>query len=129
MSNIPADLRYTTSHEWVRQEPDGTIAVGITDVAQQQLGDIVYLELPTVGAMATAGDPIAVIESVKAASDIYCPVDGEVIAVNGELETGPERVNADAYEAWLFVVRPATGASLDRLLDAAGYAALVPADE
>jgi glycine cleavage system H protein len=123
MSHIPADLKYTASHEWVRAEPDGTLTIGITDHAQQALGDVVFLELPEAGRMVGAGEACAVIESVKAASDIYAPVAGEVLEANTAVVDGPEAVNADAYAAWLFKLKPASPADADSLLDAAGYAA------
>ncbi|MET0264355.1 MAG: glycine cleavage system protein GcvH [Duganella sp.] len=119
--NIPADLKYTESHEWVRTEADGTITVGITEFAQDALGDIVFVELPTVGATFGAGDDAAVVESVKAASDIYAPVAGEVIAVNEEVVNAPESINADAYANWLFKIKPSDAAAIDGLLDAAAY--------
>lgn len=119
--NIPEELRYTASHEWLRRESDGTVTVGITDHAQNALGDLVYLELPEVGRQVTAGEACAVVESVKAASDIYAPIAGEVIEVNEALTAAPEGVNEDAYAAWLFRLRPSAGASAD-LLDAKGYA-------
>jgi glycine cleavage system H protein len=125
MSNVPADLKYTEEHEWVRTEADGTVSVGITDHAQETLGDIVFLELPAVGKAITAGDSIGVVESVKAASDIYSPVSGEVVAVNEALVDTPDAVNQDAYAAWLFKVKLADSASVDKLLDAAGYQKLV----
>lgn len=121
MSNIPADLKYTASHEWVRAEADGTLTVGITEFAQDALGDIVFVELPKVGNSYTAGDDAAVVESVKAASDIYAPVSGEVIAVNDAVVDAPESINSDAYGAWLFKIKPADAAAIDGLLDAAAY--------
>ena len=121
--NIPADLKYTASHEWVRLEADGTVTVGITEYAQDALGDIVFVELPDVGAAFTGGDDAAVVESVKAASDIYAPVSGEVTAVNDDVVNAPESINADAYANWLFKIKPADVASLDGLLDAAAYGA------
>ncbi len=121
MSNIPADLKYTASHEWVRAEADGTLTVGITEFAQDALGDIVFVELPKVGNAYTAGDDAAVVESVKAASDIYAPVSGEVIAVNDAVADSPESINSDAYGAWLFKIKPADAAAIDGLLDAAAY--------
>ncbi|MRV74744.1 glycine cleavage system protein GcvH [Duganella sp. FT92W] len=121
MSNIPADLKYTASHEWVRAEADGTLTVGITEFAQDALGDIVFVELPKVGNTYTAGDDAAVVESVKAASDIYAPVSGEVIAVNDAVVDAPESINSDAYGAWLFKIKPADAAAFDGLLDAAAY--------
>jgi glycine cleavage system H protein len=119
--NIPQSLRYTESHEWIRVENDGTITVGITDHAQDALGDIVFLELPTVGKSFTSGSACAVVESVKAASDIYAPVTGEIIGTNEEAVNGPEQVNANAYDAWLFKMKPANIADVEKLLDAAGY--------
>nr|WP_315250038.1 glycine cleavage system protein GcvH [uncultured Duganella sp.] len=120
--NIPADLKYTESHEWVRAEADGTVTVGITEYAQDALGDIVFVELPKVGSSYTAGDDAAVVESVKAASDIYAPVSGEVVAVNDEVVNAPESINADAYANWLFKIKPSDAAAIDGLLDAAAYA-------
>ncbi|SFU63112.1 glycine cleavage system protein GcvH [Pseudoduganella namucuonensis] len=119
--NIPADLKYTESHEWVRLEADGTITVGITEFAQDALGDIVFVELPKVGTSYTAGDDAAVVESVKAASDIYAPLSGEVTAVNEAVTDAPESINADAYAAWLFKIKPTDVSALDSLLDAAAY--------
>ena len=119
--NIPADLKYTESHEWVRTEADGTLTVGITEYAQDALGDIVFVELPKVGKTFTAGDDAAVVESVKAASDIYAPVSGEVIAVNDDVAASPESINSDAYGAWLFNLKPSDANATSGLLDAAGY--------
>ena len=118
---LPPDLRYTASHEWVRREPDGTLSVGITDHAQEQLGDIVFVEAPQVGRKVAAGEAVGVVESVKAASDIYAPVAGEVVAANADLSAAPEKVNEDAFAAWMFRIKPANPADLDKLLDAAGY--------
>jgi glycine cleavage system H protein len=123
--NIPADLKYTASHEWVRSEADGTVTVGITDHAQEALGDLVYLELPDVGRQVAADEACAVVESVKAASDIYAPVAGEVIAVNSALDDAPEQVNQDAYAAWLFKIRPSAAGAAAKLLDATAYAATI----
>lgn len=124
MSNTPDNLRYAASHEWARQEADGSITVGITDHAQNALGDVVFVELPEVGAHFTAGQPIGVVESVKAASDIYAPVAGEVVAINEALADSPETINNDPYgEAWFFRLKPANGADLNQLLDAAAYQA------
>jgi glycine cleavage system H protein len=121
MSNIPDQLRYATSHEWIKVE-GGVGIVGITDHAQHELSDVVYVDLPKVGAQATAGTTIAVIESVKAASDIYAPVSGEVVEVNGDLVKKPELVNQDPYgTAWLFRVKLSNPVELDALKDAAGY--------
>ncbi len=125
MSNVPADLKYTEEHEWIRTEADGTLAVGITDHAQETLGDIVFLELPAVGKSVVAGDAVGVVESVKAASDIYSPVSGEIVAVNESLADTPDAVNQDAYASWLFKVKLSAGASTDKLLDANGYEKLV----
>jgi glycine cleavage system H protein len=119
--NVPADLKYTKSHEWVRLEADGTVTIGITDHAQEALGDIVFLDLPEAGRAVNAGEECAVVESVKAASDIYAPVTGEVIARNDAALDSPESVNQDAYAAWLFKLKPADAAQLNGLLDAAAY--------
>lgn len=127
MSNIPAELKYTKSHEWVRAEADGTLTIGVTDHAQEALGDVVFLELPETGRKLGAGEACAVIESVKAASDIYAPVAGEIIAANDAVTDAPESVNADAYAAWLFKLKPDNAADVAGLLDAAGYAAEIAA--
>ena len=119
--NIPANLRYTSSHEWVRSEADGTVSIGITDHAQAALGDLVYVELPAVGRTVAAGEACAVVESVKAASDIYAPVAGEVVAVNASVTGAPEQVNKDPYAAWLFRIKPADSSAAARLLDARAY--------
>ena len=119
--NIPKDLRYTESHEWLKREADGTFAVGITDHAQEQLGDIVFVEAPKPGRKVAAGEAIGVVESVKAASDIYAPVAGEVVAANAELTGTPEKVNSDAYGAWMFRIKPDNPGDVDKLLDAAAY--------
>ncbi|GGY96691.1 glycine cleavage system protein GcvH [Pseudoduganella plicata] len=121
MSNIPAELKYTESHEWVRLESDGTVTVGITEFAQDALGDIVFVELPKVGTSFTAGDDAAVVESVKAASDIYSPLSGDITEVNEAVAGAPESINANAYDAWLFKLKPADVSQLDGLLDAAAY--------
>lgn len=123
--SIPANLRYTASHEWIRVEADGSLTIGVTDHAQEALGDIVFLELPEAGRALSAGEACAVIESVKAASDIYAPVAGEIIASNQEAVDAPESVNADAYGTWLFKIKPANAADVDGLLDAAGYEAAI----
>ena len=123
MSNIPADLRYAASHEWARLEADGTVTVGISDHAQEALGDVVFVELPEVGKTLAAGQEAGVVESVKAASDIYAPVGGEVIAVNAGLADGPEGVNSDPYGSWFFKLKPSDVSELDKLLDADGYRA------
>ena len=119
--NIPSKLKYTRSHEWIRTESDGTITVGITDHAQELLGDLVFIELPEVGKTLAAEQEVAVVESVKAASDVYAPVAGTVTAVNNDVVASPESVNQDAYAAWLFKMKPAQAADLDNLLDAAAY--------
>jgi glycine cleavage system H protein len=119
--NVPADLKYTQSHEWVKQEADGTVTVGITDHAQEALGDIVFLELPEPGRIVKARDECAVVESVKAASDIYAPIAGEIVARNDAAVDAPESVNQDAYAAWLFKIKPAAPGDLGSLLDAAAY--------
>ncbi|MFT3907403.1 MAG: glycine cleavage system protein GcvH [Steroidobacteraceae bacterium] len=124
MSEIPDDLRYTRSHEWLRQLPDGSIRIGISDHAQQALGDLVFVELPEVGRSVTAGEACAVVESVKAASDVYSPLSGEVVAVNEQLAAAPELVNQQPYaDGWLFTVKPGAPPAAD-LLDAAAYAAV-----
>jgi len=118
---LPQDLRYTESHEWVRREKDGTVAIGITDHAQEQLGDIVFVEAPQVGRKVKAGEAIGVVESVKAASDIYAPIGGEVVAANADLSASPEKVNEDAFASWMFKIKPDNAADVDKLLDAAAY--------
>ena len=118
---LPKDLRYTESHEWVRRETDGTVAIGITDHAQEQLGDIVFVEAPQPGRKVKAGEAIGVVESVKAASDIYAPISGEVVGANADLSAAPEKVNEDAFAAWMFRIKPDNAADLDKLLDAAAY--------
>ncbi|WP_434633750.1 glycine cleavage system protein GcvH [Chromobacterium sp. CV08] len=123
MSNIPAELKYVDSHEWLRLEADGSVTVGITEHAQQLLGDIVFVELPKVGAKLAKDEQAGVVESVKAASDVYCPIAGEVLAVNEELEGEPELANSDPYgDGWFFKIKPANAADLDGLMDAAAYA-------
>jgi len=119
--NVPQDLRYTESHEWVKRESDGTVSIWITDHAQAQLGDIVFVEPPKPGRKVKAGEAVGVVESVKAASDIYAPVSGEVVAAFSDLAGTPEKVNADAYAAWMFRIKPDDAAALDQLLDAAAY--------
>ncbi|MQT32255.1 glycine cleavage system protein GcvH [Pseudomonas helleri] len=125
MSNIPADLRFAESHEWARLEADGSITVGISDHAQEALGDVVFVELPEVGTVFAAADTAGVVESVKAASDIYSPVSGEVIAVNDGLADAPEGLNDDSYANWIFKLKPSNTAELEKLLDAAGYKAAI----
>lgn len=122
MSSVPEDLKYTQTHEWVSRESDGTVRVGITDHAQEALGDLVFVELPAVGDQVEQGDACAVVESVKAASDIYSPVTGEVVAVNEGLEDDPGLINSDPYgDGWLYAVAPADASELDDMLDAAAY--------
>ena len=122
MNAIPNDRRYTASHEWVQPQADGSLRIGITDYAQSQLGDLVFLELPKVGRRVTAGEACAVVESVKTASDVYSPLAGEVVAINGELADSPELTNADAYgKGWLFQLKPANAEDLAALLDATAY--------
>ena len=125
MSNVPADLRFAESHEWARLEADGTVTVGISDHAQEALGDVVFVELAEVGKVFGQGDAAGVVESVKAASDIYAPVGGEVIAVNEDLADSPEQLNENPYGAWIFKLKPSNPAELDKLLDAAGYKAAI----
>lgn len=125
MSNIPAELRFAESHEWARLEADGTVTVGISDHAQEALGDVVFVELTEVGKVFAAEDQAGVVESVKAASDIYSPISGEVIAINEELGGSPELLNSDPYGAWIFKLKPSDAAELDKLLDAAAYKAAI----
>jgi glycine cleavage system H protein len=126
MSNIPAELKYLDSHEWARVEKDGTVTVGISDHAQGALGDLVFVEVPEVGKALTKGGAAAVVESVKAASDVYSPVSGEVIAANDSLSGSPELVNTDPYGGgWLFKVKPSNAAELSQLLDAKAYEKVV----
>jgi len=126
MSNIPAELKYASSHEWIRKEEDGSYTVGISEHAQELLGDMVFIELPEVGDTVSAGEDCAVAESVKAASDIYAPLSGEVLAINEALEDSPELVNSDAFgDGWFFRVMPSDVAEIDSLLDAEGYQAVI----
>lgn len=123
MSDHPSDLRYAASHEWARQEADGSISVGISDHAQQALGDVVFVELPEVGQQLQAGQQTGVVESVKAASDIYAPVSGEVIAINGALVDAPEQINEQPYASWFYRLRPSAPEELNNLLTAEAYQA------
>lgn len=123
MSNIPANLKYTASHEWMLLNADGSVTVGITDHAQEALGDLVFVELPEVGATCEAEKEIAVVESVKAAADVYAPLNGTVTEVNQAVVDAPESVNQDAYAAWLFKMTPANVADFDKMMDAAAYQA------
>ena len=125
MSNIPADLRFAESHEWARLESDGTVTVGISDHAQEALGDVVFVELAEVGKVFAQGDAAGVVDSVKAASDIYAPIAGEVIAVNDALADNPELLNEEPYGAWIFKLKPSDAAELEKLLDAAAYQAAI----
>jgi glycine cleavage system H protein len=126
--NIPDKLKYTASHQWVRLEADGTVAVGITFHAQEQLGDVVFVQQPVTGRKVKQGEACAVVESVKAASDIPAPVSGEIVAVNAALVDAPEKLNQEPYAAWLFRIRPADASELGALLDAAAYRAAVMGD-
>lgn len=128
MSDFPAELKYAETHEWVSLEDDGTVVVGITDHAQDALGDIVYVELPEVGASADSGGEVAVVESVKAASDIYSPVSGEIVEINSALEDQPETVNQSPYgDGWLFRVKLADPEDIESLMDADGYKSMIDA--
>jgi glycine cleavage system H protein len=123
MSQTPSELKYATSHEWARLEDDGTVTVGISDHAQEALGDVVFVELPDVGDTLAAADEAGVVESVKAASDVYAPVAGEVIAVNALLEDAPETVNSDPYtDGWFYKLKPSDATELEALLSAEDYA-------
>jgi glycine cleavage system H protein len=123
MSNIPTELKYVESHEWLRKEVDGTITVGITDFAQAALGDVVFVELPEVGTEVEADEDIAVVESVKAASDVYAPIAGKIVAINEDLADAPEKVNDDPYgDAWFFRMEPTDPNVLDGLMSAEDYA-------
>ncbi len=125
MSELPRDLRYTQNHEWVRRREDGSVEIGISDHAQEQLGDLVYVELPETGRKVKAGEAIAVLESVKAAADLYAPVGGEVVEVNEVLSSQPERINQDPYGTFIFVLRPHDPSEVDGLMGAEGYAKLL----
>ncbi|MFC0226344.1 glycine cleavage system protein GcvH [Serratia aquatilis] len=126
MSNVPTELKYAASHEWVRDAGNGEYVVGITEHAQELLGDMVFVDLPEVGTEVSAGDDCAVAESVKAASDIYAPISGEIIAVNDALESSPELVNSEPYsEGWLFRIKASNEAEFDELLDADAYLASI----
>lgn len=127
--STPEQLKYSATHQWARREQDGTVSVGITDHAQEMLGDVVFIDNPKAGSSVKQGEVCGVIESVKAASDIYAPLSGEVIAVNAELADTPEKVNEDPYAAWMFRVKPADPAELDALLDAAAYQKVADAEK
>lgn len=125
----PDNLKYTDSHEWIREEADGSVTVGITDHAQHQLGDVVFVDNPEAGRAVKKGDEVGVIESVKAAADIYAPLSGEIIAANADLADAPEKINQDPYGAWMFKMKPSNPEELKGLLDAAGYQKVADADE
>jgi len=127
--NVPAELRYSRTHEWARLEADGTVSVGITDHAQERLGDMVFVELPLIGRKLTAGAECAVVESVKAAADVYAPISGEVVAANAALLDAPQSINQDAYASWLFRLKPDNPADLSSLLDARAYAEQARSEE
>jgi glycine cleavage system H protein len=125
----PENLKYTDSHEWVREEADGTVTIGITDHAQEQLGDVVFVDNPVAGREVKQGEECGVIESVKAAADIYAPLSGEIIAANADLADAPEKINQDPYGTWMFKLKPSNPDELKGLLDAAGYQKIADADE
>jgi glycine cleavage system H protein len=130
MSNIPKDLKYTKSHEWVKPNADGSVTVGITHHAQDLMGDMVFVDLPTAGTQVTSGKECGVVESVKAASDVYAPVSGEIVEANAALSDSPETVNKDPYgSGWMFRLKPANKAEVDALLDAKAYEALVASEK
>jgi glycine cleavage system H protein len=126
---IPNELKYTKSHEWVRQEADGTVTVGITDHAQAMLGDLVFVENPAVGRRVKQGEECAVVESVKTAANVLAPLSGEVVAVNSELADAPEKINQDAYAAWMFRLKPDSGSEANALLDTAAYEGIAAAEK
>ena len=127
MSN-PSNLKYTASHEWVKTESDGTVSVGITHHAQELLGDMVFVESPAVGRKLKAGEECAVVESVKAAADVYAPIGGDVVAANSDLDSAPEKINEDPYAAWLFKLKPDNAAEINGLMDATAYQAHVDSE-
>ena len=129
MKKTPDNLKYTEAHEWVRQEADGTVTVGITDHAQEQLGDVVFVQTPAPGRAVKRGEECGVIESVKAAADIYAPLSGEIVAANDELADTPEKINENPYAAWMFRIRPSDTGELAGLLDAAAYQKVADADK
>ncbi|MGE0557638.1 MAG: glycine cleavage system protein GcvH [Burkholderiales bacterium] len=129
MMSTPEHLKYTASHEWVRRESDGTVTIGITDHAQEMLGDVVFVDNPAPGRKLRQGEECGVIESVKAAADIYAPVSGEIVAANAELGDAPEKVNQDPYSAWMFRMKPGDPAEIDALLDAAAYQKIAEAEK
>ena len=125
----PEHLKYTDEHEWLKAEPDGTYTVGVTDHAQDALGDVVFVQNPEIGRKVKKGEQIGVIESVKAAADIYAPLSGEIVAVNAALEDSPEKINEDPYSTWMFRLRPDDASELASLVDAAAYDAIAAADQ
>ncbi len=127
MSN-PANLKYTASHEWIKTETDGTVSVGITQHAQELLGDMVFVESPAIGRKLKAGEECAVVESVKAAADVYAPVSGVVVEVNSDLDSAPEKINNDPYAAWMFKMKPDSAADVAVLMDAAAYQSVVDSE-
>lgn len=127
--STPEHLKYTASHEWVRRESDGTVTIGITDHAQEMLGDVVFVDNPAPGRKLRQGEECGVIESVKAAADIYAPVSGEIVVANAELGDAPEKVNQDPYSAWMFRMKPDDPAEIDALLDAAAYRKIAEAEK
>lgn len=130
MSNVPSDLKYASSHEWVRQEDDGTVIVGISDHAQDALGDLVFVETPEIDRTVEAGEAVAVVESVKAASDVYAPVSGTIIDANAQLQDSPELVNTDAYgDGWIMRIKLADPDALDELMDADAYEQLITEED
>lgn len=129
MTIPPANLKFTKSHEWVRLEDDGSVTIGITHHAQELLGDMVFVEMPEKGRKLKQGEECAVVESVKAAADVYAPLTGEVLTANNDLEASPEKINEDAYAAWLFKLKPANTADIGNLLDAAGYQKVLDAED
>lgn len=126
---IPANLKFTKSHEWIRLEDDGSVTIGITHHAQELLGDMVFVEMPDKGRKLKQGEECAVVESVKAAADVYAPLTGEVLMANSDLESSPEKINEDAYTAWLFKLKPANGADIGNLLDASGYQKVLDSED
>ncbi|MBI1423430.1 MAG: glycine cleavage system protein GcvH [Gammaproteobacteria bacterium] len=130
MSNVPSELLYTKSHEWVRRESDGTVTIGITHHAQELLGDLVFVETPEVGSNFDAGDDCAVVESVKAASDVYAPISGEVVESNELLANAPETINSEPYgDGWIFRLKPSDAAELEELMDADAYSEQIAAED
>jgi glycine cleavage system H protein len=125
----PDNRKYTDTHEWVRTEADGTVTIGITDHAQEMLGDVVFVDTPKAGRKVRQGEECGVVESVKAAADIYAPISGEIVAANAELSDAPEKINQTPYETWMFRIRPDDPAQIERLLDAAGYDKVADADK